>query len=113
MVQASSSNIIDLISEYDSKKKYQSKTAPASAFLFKCNADIPANLYLFEMEVLKRLSSKVFTKWYISELINQEYCRQWMRILLDTPTEEWSKCLLNDTLDEGGADQSEEVCQAI
>ena len=64
----------------------------------------------FEMEVLQRLSSKALPKGYLAELLDQEYFRQWIRILIDTPPGAWFKKLSEDN-QVVGVSQFEEAYQ--
>ena len=101
------------IVKYDSEKTYKNKITPVPAFSSEVNKQVPTELHDFEIDVLKRLSSKQLSEGYLVELMNQEFFRQWMRLSLDAPSGEWFSHFFEDTLEVGGAEQFEQACQAI
>ena len=85
----------------------------ASAFSFNDTSMIPTSMTDHEKDVLTSLARKKLPNGFVSELLQQEEFKLWMRLSQRTTSESWFLHLLEDTLSSSNSSMSDKVCQQI
>ena len=85
----------------------------ASAFSFKDTSMIPTSMTDHKKDVLTSLARKKLPNGFVSELVQQEEFKQWMRLSQTTTSESWFSHSLEDTLSQSNSSMFDKACQQI
>ncbi|KAL7554136.1 hypothetical protein ACHAWF_017538, partial [Thalassiosira exigua] len=102
----------DVVTKYKQRHTFQYHL-PSKAFPPVATSMLNPTMLKYEQESLRRLAARELPKGYLSELLDMDFCKQWIQMSVQSTMGSWFDVLLEDTQTLPDANEFESFCRQV